>query len=368
MMRQFGCVYLILGTCIAAGMLGLPIVTAKAQFWLTSLMVLSAWVLMTVGAFCLLQVNLWLKPGTNLITMSNVTLGPWIKWLTWFVYLLLLYSLICAYLAAGGDVLKAIVAHFGWKMPRTLATVLVTVILGAVVYRGIYSVDISNRILMTVKIVICLILISGLMPHVQVSQLSMGDARWRGTSWLVIICAFGYAIILPSIRVYLDSNRRQLQRVVLVGSFIPMLLYLIWIIVVQGTIARQGAHGLIAMNGVADTNSLLMKQLVMVTHYGFIKTLSVVFLSVCSITGFLGVSLCLMDFLADGLQRQKHGKHKLMLALLTFLPPMLIVLLRPEIFIHALAYAGLCCIYILIILPVAMYIAGRHKRLHLAST
>jgi len=35
------------------------------------------------------------------------------------------------------------------------------------------------------------------------------------------------------------------------------------------------------------------------------------------------------------------------------------VIFDPSIFISALAYAGVCCVYMLIVLPIAMYIRTR---------
>lgn len=362
MLKQFGAMYLILGTCVAAGMLGLPVVTANNHFFMTSVMIISAWILMTSGAWCLLQVTLWMKPGANLISMSEATLGHFIKIITWFIYLILLYSLICAYLSASGDLLE----HFIKKIvaiPRSLATIFAAMILGSVVMHGIRSVDFTNRILMSVKLIICLLLIGTVMPFVHVSNLMQGKNDLDVNAWLVIICAFGYAIILPSIRDYLNSNRKHLNRVIWIGSILPMILYFAWVIVIQGALQRYDAHGLISMNNSPNTNSMLMTQIAALTHHAMIKTLSVAFISICSITGFLGVSLCLVDFLADGLKKQKKGKNKLLLALLAFLPPTLIVIFDPAIFIRALAYAGVCCLYILIALPIAMYAVGRYKKL-----
>lgn len=354
--KQFGAIYLILGTCVAAGLLGLPVVTAQHNVAITAFMIISAWILMTAGAWCLLQVTLQMPFGANLITMSQKTLGNTVKIITWCVYLLLLYSLICAYLAASGDLLQHLLSNIHLIVPRFLATLVATIILGGVVTHGIRSVDMVNRVLMTTKIIICMLLIGSVIPfsHLKNLSLSVGDAQWSNSAWLVIICAFGYAIILPSIRDYLGNNKKQLTRVVMIGSLIPMTLYFVWIAVIQGALSR---HGLIAMNNSAHTNSLLMKSIVALTDYSFIQSLSIVFISICSITGFLGVSLCLMDFLADGLKIIKQGKNKLILATLSFLPPTIVVIVDPAIFIRALAYAGISCLYILIGLPIAMYIA-----------
>lgn len=359
--RQIGSVYLILGTCIAAGMLALPIVTAHMQLTYTITMIVSAWLLMTIGAWCLLQVNLKMPEGTNLISMSHATLGSVVRSITWAVYLFLLYSLICAYVAGSGDILQSLLHSLNLHIPRALSIFIATSVLALIVMRGIHSIDLVNRILMTLKLTVCLLLIFVILPHFSKQNILPGMHSISMPAFMVAICSFGYAIILPSIRVYLKSNRKHLNRVLFIGSLLPMLLYIAWITVIQGAISRYGAHGLIAMNNSPNTNSLLMQQLVLVTHHPILKTFAVGFISVCSITGLLGVSLCLMDFLADGLKREKKGANVFWLAGLTFIPPMIIVMLRPDIFTRALAYAGVCCLYVLIALPVAMYLFGRKK-------
>lgn len=361
MFKQLGAMYIILGTCIAAGLLGLPIVTAEGNYTLTFLMVISAWLLMSAGAWCLLKVNLWLPPESNLISMSEATLGKTVKAITWVVYLLLLYSLICAYLAATSDVLDALLRAVHINVPRPITTLLGAFLIGGIVYHGIRSVDLVNRVLMSVKLFICIAVISFVAPHVELQRLAVGNMAWHGNVWLVIICAFGYAIILPSIRVYLNSNEKQLSRVVLMGSLIPMIIYLVWIAVIQGALPRDGSSGLVAMSGSANTNSMLMMQLVAISHHTVLQSMSVIFISICSVTGLLGVSLCLTDFLADGLKKPKQGRNKLLLVCLTFAPGVLIILFNPAFFIGALAYAGLFCLYILVGLPIAMYVVGRRK-------
>src|SRR3990167_9544976 len=250
--KQFGAIYLILGTCVAAGLLGLPVVTAQHNFFITSLMIVSAWILMTTGAWCLLQVTLTMPKGANLISMSQKTLGHTVKNITWLVYLLLLYSLICAYLAASGDLLEHLFHAVHINIPRFLATLLAALILVGIVTKGIRSVDLVNRGLMTTKIIICLLLIGSVMPFVHLKNLSLGNTQWSNSAWLVVICAFGYAIILPSIRDYLGNNKKALTRVVMIGSLIPMILYFVWIAVIQGALSHEA---LVEMNNSPHTNS-----------------------------------------------------------------------------------------------------------------
>ncbi|OGT49412.1 MAG: hypothetical protein A3E82_06365 [Gammaproteobacteria bacterium RIFCSPHIGHO2_12_FULL_38_11] len=365
MLKQFGSVYLILGTCIAAGMLGLPIVTAQYHFALTSIMIISAWLLMSLGAWCLLQVNLTMPKGANFISMSEATLGKTAKIFTWFVYLMLLYSLICAYLSASGDLLQTLARDMHIIIPRWSATTLATLILGGIVYRGIRSVDIINRFLMSTKFIICMLLIASVLPFTHLHRLAAGNWHFTFGTWLVVITSFGYASILPSIRDYLGNNKKQLTRVIFIGSIIPMILYFIWIAVIQGSLQRFGAHGLTSMNNSPNTSSLLMSEITALTHHVIIKSISIVFISICSVTGFLSVALSLMDVLTDGFKREKHGSHRIWIAAIAFLPPMLIVIIDPAIFIRALSYAGICCLYILVALPAAMFFKQQvlHRKL-----
>jgi tyrosine-specific transport protein len=356
--RQIGSVYLILGTCIAAGLLAVPIVTATNTFSFTVIMLFSAWILMSIGAWCISEVNLWFAPDSNLITMSQETLGSIVKGITWIAYLFLLYSLISAYLAASSDILHALFLHEHFDMPRTLCTLLATLILGSIVYKGIRAVDFSNRILMSTKLLIAIAIIAHLLPKMDPSMLMVGGHHFEFSAWLVLITSFGFAILMPSIRVYLHSSRKRILTVLAIGAFLPLVLYVLWIAAVQGVIPRSGADGLLAMNHAANTTSALMGQLAVVAHYPIMTSLSILFVSICSITGLLGVSLCLVDFLADGFRMVKQGGKHFGLILLTFIPPMIIVMFWPQVFVAALAYAGALCIYILIALPIAMYIAG----------
>ena len=85
--KVLGSILMILGTSLGAGMLALPVVAAHQSFLSTSVMLLLAWFVMTVGAFSLLEVSLWFPPGANLITLSRATLGRMGQGFVWFVYL-----------------------------------------------------------------------------------------------------------------------------------------------------------------------------------------------------------------------------------------------------------------------------------------
>ncbi len=356
--REIGSILLILGTCVGAAMLALPVVTSHEAYSTTAVILIASWVLMFVGAWLVLQVNLWLPAGTNFISMAKYTLGPVGEIAAWFISLMLLYTLICAYLAGTGDVLLALLSKVNIHIPRSLATIIVAAGLAGIVYRGIGAVDLLNRGLMIFKGVSCLVLIIAIAFHMKTSLLNVGNHQIRGSAWMVMLTSFGFANILPSIRQYLNSDRRRLTRVLLIGSVFPLILYAIWIAVVQGAVPKYGETGLISMIGSPNTTSSLMHNLALITSEPILKTLSVLFVSVCAFTAFLCVSLSLVDFISDGLHRGKKGKDGVLVFSVAFLPPLVVVLFYPGMFTKALAYAGACCVFYLIILPILMYVVG----------
>ena len=363
MHKQIGSVLLILGTCIGAAMLALPVVTSSNSFSLTVILMVVAWAVMTVGAWTLLRVNLWCAPGSNLISMSKQTLGIGAQVLTWIIYLLLLYSLICAYLAGSADLVHGLFSMLKLNVAFYQSAVIAALFLGLIVYAGISSVDMLNRGLMSLKLIVLAIVIILLLPHANFSRLEHGDFTFHGSGFMVMITSFGFGIILPSLRVYLNNNRESLKRVLWIGSLLPLVIYLIWIAVIQGVVPKSGDAGLSAMVSSSNTNTMLLSA---ISHALSGETASVfggIFVSICALTSFLGVSVCLMDFLSDGLNMKRQGWSGLVIFLLTYVPPLIIVLLAPQIFTIALTYAGIFSVYVLILLPLAMLWGGKRKNM-----
>ncbi len=353
-LKILGGVLLILGTSIGAGMLALPVASAYENILVTALMLITSWAVMTLGAFSLLEVNIHFPGGSNIISMAKQTLGKTGEMFGWLSYLLLMYSLLCAYIAGGADIVHVILLGLHWPTPDWLDAIFVVLILGFIVYRGIYSVDVINRGLMSVKMIIYVFLAVVISPYIKLDHLSLMHNEFRMSTLMVMITSFGYAIIVPSLRAYFQGDVSSLKKVVLIGSLLPLVIYLIWIVLIQGLIPRLGDHGLLNIAHSGRATSGLMFSIDHMIHSGFISTFANIFVSICAITSFLGVALSLADFIADGIGRKKEGANKVLIHALTFLPPLLVVVFFPGIFITALGYAGIFCVFLLIILPIMM--------------
>ncbi len=358
--KAIGSILMILGTSVGAGMLALPVVTANESFSMSFILLVFAWFLMTLGAFSLLEISLWLKPDTNLSSMAKNTLGPWGKLFTWLIYLFLLYSLICAYLSGISGILQGLLLDIHVPVSQTFSTLLSLLLFGSLVYRGIASVDLLNRILMLTKLISYFILVILIAAHINLHAPFQGKYTFQANTFMVMLTSFGYAIIIPSLRTYLKSDRALLIKVILIGSLLPLIIYSIWIFAIQGIIEKTGAAGLVNMAQSSNTTGLLMSSISAKMHTSIVAYMAKLFISICALTSFLGVSVALTDFIADGLNSKKYGKPAIKVYAISYLPPLLIVLIAPNIFINALSYAGVGCLFLLIILPFLMLYAGRY--------
>lgn len=358
--RSLGAILMILGTSIGAGMIALPVAAAQENYLLSLLLLAASWMIMAFGAFALLEVNLWFGRGTNIISMARGTLGRPGQFVAWIVYLLLLYSLLAAYVSGISDVIHALLAAIGINTPRWADALIAVLVLGYVIYRGIGSVDLMNRLLMTIKLLIYIVLVLLLTGKIQLQHLSVLNSHWTFDTVMVMLTSFGFANIIPSLVDYLDRDAKRVHRAVLIGSLIPMIMYAIWIAIIQGIVPRAELMQIAAQGHTVSGLLTAVQAHASIAWLGFAAN---IFISICAFTSFLGVALSMTDFLADGLTVNKQTfKGASLVYPLTFVPPILAVIFAPNIFIKGLSYAGICCIILLIILPLLMLLSGRHVK------
>lgn len=357
--QLLGGVLLVAGTTIGAGMLALPIVTGIAGFIPSIALFIVYWLFMTFTAFLMLEVNLWMGEHANLITMARKTLGKGGAVCSWIVYLFLLYTLTTAYIAGSGPIfLDFFQALIGYPLPNWVGPIPLLTIFGYFVYKGTKSVDYINRILMIGLAMTYAIMTIFLLPHV--NETLLDRMNW-GSIWMavsVVSTSFGFHIIIPTLTDYLKRDVEQLKRVIFIGSLIPLVVYCLWELLTLGVIPLQGEQGLVAGYAQGLDGATLLGSLLAASQLSLIARSFSIF---AIVTSFLGVSISLSDFLADGLHIRKTPKGRLILYLLTFVPPLLFTLIDPRAFLHALEYAGAFGVVVLLgILPVLMVWSGRY--------
>lgn len=350
--RLLGGILLVSGTATGAGMLALPVVSSFAGFLPSFALLGFFWLFLFATSWLFLDVNLAFRGEVNMISMAGRTLGTGGKIVCWISYLLLLYSLIAAYIAGGAPIfLQGLEWLTGLTLPSWAGPLPLLFLFGIFVYLGTQAVDWLNRILMIGLIISYFLLVVFLPSHVDFSLLKHVDAKAVWIAVPVMITSFGFHIIIPTLTTYLDHNVKQLRLTLLIGSLIPFLVYALWEFLILGVVPLQGESGLISAWLQGDTGTASLSQIL---GNRWIVSIASAFSLFAILTSFLGVSLSLSDFLADGLKMRQHTLGREFSCLLTFFPPLVFVYTYQRGFILALQYAGIFVVILLCILPALM--------------
>ena len=166
--QYVGGTLLVAGTTIGVGMLGLPITTGFMGFIPSIFLFVICWSFMLCTALFFVDVNCSMKGNVNLITMAGRTLGRWGTALSWFFYLILLYSLMAAYIAASAPLFtQAFKVIFDVELSLSIAKFFLPLLFGGFIYLGTKGVDIVNRVLMSFLVLSYILLIIFVPSHVQ---------------------------------------------------------------------------------------------------------------------------------------------------------------------------------------------------------
>lgn len=360
--KVFGGILLVAGTSVGAAVLALPVNTAHMGIEFATGTFIVCWVFMTLGALYVLEANLKAGVGANIISIAKETTGFLGQGVAWFTYLCLLFALTSAYLTGGSNWIEALAQSFGYSITFNVQLFTMTLLAATCIYLGTLFVDYLNRFLMIGLIATYGFLAILTVPHLDLNLLDQGQQAMDLMSIPLIITAFGFAIIVPSLTLYLNGDSKRLVKIILIGSFVPLFMYILWEILIFGLIPYESTLGLKAMHlrdkPAADLSLALQTIL---QHRGIVQAANY-FAIFALVTSLLGVTLSLFDFLADGFNISKQGWQRFGLILLTFTPPFLIVKYLPGGFTYTLKFAGIFVAILLGILPAWMVWQGRYHK------
>jgi tyrosine-specific transport protein len=355
---------IIAGTCIGAGMLALPVAMASGGFLGSCVALVLFWSIMALTGLYVLEVNLGLPEESNFISMAKHTLGVWGQILAWCTYLLLLYSLMAAYLSAGGDLVEsAVTAIRHVELERWIKPLPWIAVAGLVIYFGHRTVDRLNRILFFGLVGTYFLMVFFTVPQLRWDYLLPGKPLSLFSAFPILSTSFGYHVVIPSMRVYLKGEVNNLVKIIMLGSFITLVVYLFWDLVVFGTIPLTGALSLESIQQSGQPATKIASTLATLTQNMSLVMIIEFFVFFAISTSFIGISLALFDFLADGFHMPRSALGKLSTIIITFIPPLLFALLYPKGFMLALSYAGVFVAILHGILPAAMVWAVRNRSL-----
>jgi len=356
--KTLGSMLIIAGTTIGAGMLALPIASAGLGFSTATVLLFSAWALMTYTALLMLEVHQYAHVEATLNTLAKSLLGKKGQVIANFSMIFLFYALCAAYIAGGGSQLQTkLIEWTSLELPMQSGSVLFAIVFGTIITLGTGTVDKINRVLFSIKVIVLASVFYMLTPYVQGQHLlEMPIEQGLILSAIpVVFTSFGFHGSIPSIVKYVGIDIKSLRRIMIMGAALPLVIYLFWQVVSQGIMSQSNLLQSEGLSGfIASVASMLQSPK--------ISNAITIFADLALATSFLGVSLGLFDFFSDTLKKGNTKQDRFITALVTFVPPLGFALFYPQGFIMALGYAAIALVILAVFLPIAMVFKQRKER------
>ncbi|KAL8055654.1 hypothetical protein ABFS82_04G068900 [Erythranthe guttata] len=346
-------IFLVAGTTVGAGILAIPAVTQEAGFLASAVTCISCWMYMVVTGLLIAEVNVNTmcelgSGGVSLVSMARRTLGNTGVQIACWSYIFIHYALLVAYVARSSDILTNFLGIPTWE-----TATLFSLLFGGLCYFG------SQRIIGAVNGGLVLGIIVTFTALVVVAS---GDLHWDALlrtnleaaprSIPIIALSFVYHNVVPVLCTNLEGNLSKVRTAIVLGTAIPLVLFLIWNAVILGTITTPE----IGSTAIIDPLQQLR------SSNGVIGPIVDVFSVLAIATSYIGFVLGLSDFLTD-LLKLPSGRNMPLPYVLTLLPPLVLSLLDPEIFFKALDFAGTYGVLVLFgVLPAAMSWSDRYSK------
>lgn len=354
MQKLIGSILIVAGTTIGAGMLAMPIISANVGFGFISLVLICIWFTMYYTSTLLVDVYKYNSPNDGLNTLTLKYLGKPGAIVTALCMLVLMYALVSAYITGGGEILRSnLEIWLDRKISPQASAILFATLFGGIIAFGTRLVDISTKIIFSIKLIFLCIVIGLLLPSIETEYLKyVPDNSIPVLAAIpVIFTGFGFSVVIPSLVKYLDGNIKQLKWVFFLGSALPLVIYLIWELTILGNIESSIFKAILSDNSGLDG---LLKAIRAIHDSSIIKISFTIFAAAALLTSFWGVAMALFDYIKDLGRNKTYIKHSVSALLLTFIPPLMFALFYPDGFVIALGYASIPLVILALTLPMLM--------------
>ncbi|SPY32770.1 aromatic amino acid transporter [Pasteurella canis] len=355
MNKTAGSTLLVSGTMIGAGMLAMPLTSAGIGFSFTLVLLIALWALLTCTALLFVEVYQTTDADAGIGTLAAQYFGRFGRIVATTVLLVFLYALLSAYVTGGGSILaSSLPTVVNENTTSKIAIGIFTLFFGAFVIIGTKSVDGINRLLFFIMLTTFVFVLCLMLPKVTVNNLMAMpiDKALLLSASPIFFTSFGFHGSIPSLNHYLQGNVKALRFAILTGSTITLVFYIVWQFSTHGVLSQS--HFLDILQQDPTLNGLVNASF-QITGSTMLAQAVKIFSALALITSFLGVALGLFECIEDLLKRVFNiSGNRMILGILTFLPPLLFAFFYPQGFVLALSYAGQMFAFYAVVLPVAL--------------
>ncbi len=250
-------VSVLMGTVVGAGIFGLPYVIAQVGFVVgLGYLCLFAAVFLVVN-LCYGEIVLRTKSSLEMPGFVKKYLGNWGKVVITLSLMLGIYGAMVAYTIGVGGFLKEILGPVlgGTEM---LWSIVFWVIASFIIYKGVGIVSEIETVMAIGLIFVVLFIAILAYPFINMANLEFIDLSKLFLPYGVILFAFGGASAVPTMRRILKGEEKKLKPAIILGSVLPLIIYLLFALVVVGVTGTYTTETAILGLGNVTTNLIVL--------------------------------------------------------------------------------------------------------------
>ncbi|MFH2121106.1 MAG: aromatic amino acid transport family protein [Pseudomonadota bacterium] len=335
--KIFRAALMITGTTIGIGILGLPIKTGLSGV-LPSLVATSVvWVVMLGTGWILARGVIASNDRTiDISTLVHQKLGFSGRVMTVIGYLVLVYGIITAHLAGGGEVLSVIT---GGALSVNSAILVFFVVATVIALLGVAWVEKINSFLMAGLLLCFGVILFEATKSVDTARFAHKDWTFLSATIPIIVCAQAYQLIVPSVCRMLNNDAKAVKKALVTGTLIPVIINSLWMLAVVGVLplAGEGDNTIFAAFEKGEPATVPLAAVLQST---VISRFALVFSMVVLVSSYVLQSTAVIGFFEDLLPESLGRKRRTTAIVMGFFPPLVVVFLYPGIFLKTLDLIG----------------------------
>ena len=328
--------FLITGCSVGSGLLAMPICIGLLGFYPGIVLLFVSWIFMTSTGFILAKIVI--EHGNvdfDLPSIYGSILGENFKWVAIVANMIIMYGLLVAYLAGLTSILSSII-----NIDPFVLTIFIFIIVTSVNYFSVNVIKKSNSISVVILLISFFILII-------IAGINVNPVNFKHINYLyillplpVLVNSFNFHNMVPLSCKILKFDKKSSYLAIIIGVGLSLILNVIWCFVVLGVLSYNdtGSNSILF----AFNNNLPATiPLSFMIKSNVFNIFALLFSVIALLTSYWTFGAALTGFLDDLRNTYypiiKSRKYDFFMA---FIPPLVITLLCPDVFIKIQGIVG----------------------------
>ena len=327
---------LVTGNLLGAGILALPVNLGPAGMIPAAAGIVLVWAIMLASAWILVgQDDLVQGDSGGLPSFFGAKMGPAAKWLAVAADLVVFYGVLTAYLTGTTTILTNL---FILPVSKPVATLAYFVIVAGLTGFGMSLLRRCNTVILVSMGLTFSTMVAMTLGHVEPARALPMRWGFLPAAMPVALTAFLFHNLIPTLCREM-GDRAAVRRAVLYGSLIGLAMNLAWTGAVFCSLPMQGPES-ISLLWAYKANLPATVPLSLLLDSKLFTNIGLIFAILSMSAAFLANGTALQDFLLDLTSTYLRTRSKILIWALAFLPPLLVSIFYPGIFLTAMNLVG----------------------------